>query len=178
MCFVAGESLVRVGALEAGNIGVRPSRARYGFCHEVGLWRIRFAGPRIPLGRRAFGLLDKSCARDARDSVRARLLSRGIFALAPMSVAVTRAKSGRPPYRSFETRRVIIFARGKEETATASPPLAEPVRLLKPPCAKKPCGSIGDKCANELRRRSTNSSHHHRVIMPIGHFMFIDGAIR
>jgi hypothetical protein len=168
---------VRIRALEAGHIGVRRSRARYRLGHEGGLWRIRFAGPRLPLGLRAFGLLDKSCARDAPDSVRARLLSRGIFAIAPMSVAVTRAKSGRAPYRSFETRRVIIFARGKEERRRLRR-LLPSKSAFRSPLRQKTMWVDRRQMHQDLRRRSTNSSHHHRVIMPSGHSMFIDGAIR
>ena len=142
--FVTGELGIRPGRLGAGDVGTRPARAaRNGLGHAVCLWIKRFVWPKSPVGRRTSRLL--AFVRGAAASFAPR--SRVVVGVAPMSVAVSGRKMNDAPYRSFETRRVIIFARGKKEKASRAPPLAEIVTSRSKPDAKKPCGSIGDMSA-------------------------------
>ena len=76
-------------------------------------------------------------------------------------------------YRSFETRRVIIFATGKEEGASRAPPLAEKSALGSRFTRKNHVGRSAISAPTIGHLLSSVSR-----IMANGQLMFIDGAIR
>jgi hypothetical protein len=84
---------------------------------QPGLWRNGLGGPKSPFGPSADGLRANEC-RNEGVVTRARCVDRASIArkldVAPMSVSVSERKMIRSAYRSFETRRVIIFATGKK----------------------------------------------------------------